>query len=243
MQRLAEYNSNAVAQLGVQYRMHEDICQLSNDIVYGGALKCANALVAKQRIVLQGFPVLLSAEGPRHNWLEKALNPASAVIFLNTDGSKVPFCPLEQRSALAGNTGIVNTAEASFVKVLVQSLVSCGSDESDIGVIVPFRAQLRLLHGDASLKQYTEAGLEMSTIDSYQGRDKLVIIISFTRSNAKGKVGRLLEDFRRLNVAVTRAKCKLIMIGSYSTLSKGSSVLCPVLNRLKDSNMVVELSE
>lgn len=247
MQRLAESNRSAVVQLGVQYRMHEDICQLSNDIVYGGALKSANASVAKQRIELQGFPSRLRLGGTQYNWLEKAVSPSTAVIFLNTDGQhqggQAPLRPLEHRCALSGTTGIVNSAEASLVRLLTRSLTSCGVDESNIGVIVPFRSQLRLLHSDTTLAPFKEAGLEMSTIDSYQGRDKLVIVISFTRSNAKGKVGRLLEDFRRLNVAVTRAKSKLIMVGSYATLSNGSSVLRPVLNRLKNSDMVVDVPD
>ena len=85
-------------------------------------------------------------------------------------------------------------------------------------------------------------GLEISTVDRYQGRDKPAIIVSFVRSNPKHKVGRLLEDFRRLNVALTRAKCKLIMIGSFSTLYKGSQPLQPVLDRVRRLGRVVEVS-
>lgn len=82
-------------------------------------------------------------------------------------------------------------------------------------------------------------GLEVSTIDRYQGRDKDAIVLSFVRSNPKGKVGRLLEDFRRLNVAVTRAKCKLVMVGSYSTLLAGSTHLRASLERLKLEGRVI----
>jgi superfamily I DNA and/or RNA helicase len=75
-------------------------------------------------------------------------------------------------------------------------------------------------------------GLEVSTIDKYQGRDKETIILSMARSNDAGKTGRLLEDKRRLNVAFSRAKMKLIIIGSYKTLFAGSSVLCPILQEI-----------
>jgi DNA replication ATP-dependent helicase Dna2 len=84
-------------------------------------------------------------------------------------------------------------------------------------------------------------GLEISTIDRYQGRDKRVIILSFVRSNEKKKVGRLLDDSRRLNVAVSRAKCKLIMVGSFSTIFHGSKALKPALCRLKNRKHVLDV--
>jgi DNA replication ATP-dependent helicase Dna2 len=71
----------------------------------------------------------------------------------------------------------------------------------------------------------------LSTIDHYQGRDKPAIILSLVRSNPGGKTGRLLQDIRRLNVATTRAKQKLLIVGSFSTLNSGS---VPLSNMLKD---------
>jgi len=79
-----------------------------------------------------------------------------------------------------------------------------------------------------------KAGLEISTIDRYQGRDKEAIVLSLVRSNRSGRVGRLLEDYRRLNVALSRAKSKLIILGSYTTLTEGSQVLNPILNVIKE---------
>jgi DNA replication ATP-dependent helicase Dna2 len=79
---------------------------------------------------------------------------------------------------------------------------------------------------------WKKAGLEISTIDRYQGRDKPAIILSFVRSNPEGKVGRLVQDKPRLNVALTRAKSKLILVGSYSTLKNGSIPLGPLLYRI-----------
>lgn len=81
-------------------------------------------------------------------------------------------------------------------------------------------------------------GLDVSTIDRYQGRDKETVIVSLARSNEAGKTGRLLEDKRRLNVALSRAKKKLIILGSYNTLLKGCSVLKPVLNELKSRHWI-----
>jgi DNA replication ATP-dependent helicase Dna2 len=93
------------------------------------------------------------------------------------------------------------------------------------------------------VRQWKSGGLEVSTIDRYQGRDKRAIIISFVRSNVKGRVGRLLSDPRRLNVAMTRAKCKLIMVGSFSTLHKGSDMLRPVLDGIRTRSQILELPE
>jgi len=76
-------------------------------------------------------------------------------------------------------------------------------------------------------------GLEVSTVDKYQGRDKEAIIVSFVRSNNKGKVGRLLQDIRRVNVAITRAKSKMILVGSFSTLCKGSTTLKDILEHIQ----------
>jgi DNA replication ATP-dependent helicase Dna2 len=93
------------------------------------------------------------------------------------------------------------------------------------------------------VEEWKSKGLELSTIDRYQGRDKPAIVISFVRSNASGNSGRLLEDFRRLNVAVSRAKRKLVMIGSFTTLNKGSDVLRPVLQNMRRRNQIVKLPE
>lgn len=81
----------------------------------------------------------------------------------------------------------------------------------------------------------------MSTIDRYQGRDKSAIIISLVRSNADGKCGRLLEDIRRVNVAVSRAKRKLILVGSLQTLMKGSNVFRPLLQFMQSKNWILHL--
>mmetsp|Transcript_33354 Transcript_33354/g.56720 ORF Transcript_33354/g.56720 Transcript_33354/m.56720 type:complete len:84 (+) Transcript_33354:454-705(+) len=82
----------------------------------------------------------------------------------------------------------------------------------------------------------------MCTIDRFQGRDKSAIIISLVRSNKEGKAGRLLQDFRRLNVAFSREKEKMIIIGSFSTLHKGSDVMHSVLELLQQRNWALKLS-
>ena len=91
------------------------------------------------------------------------------------------------------------------------------------------------------LQESKKSGLEVCTIDRFQGRDKDAVIISLVRSNNEGKAGRLLQDFRRLNVAFSRAKKKMILVGSFSTLQKGSNVMRPVLESLRQRNWVYQL--
>ena len=98
-----------------------------------------------------------------------------------------------------------------------------------------------MLESSSQLQALKTEGLEINTIDKYQGRDKDAIVVSFVRSNAKGKIGRLLEDKRRINVAITRAKKKLILLGSYSTLQAGSSTLKCILEQIQQKGRVVAL--
>lgn len=106
---------------------------------------------------------------------------------------------------------------------------------------VSLSPQLRILDENRALQESKSNGLEMCTIDRFQGRDKSAIIISLVRSNKEGKVGRLLHDFRRLNVAFSRAKKKMIIVGSFTTLHRGSDVLRPVLDSMCQRNWVYKI--
>lgn len=251
LKRLADKHPDCVSQLTYQYRMHQNICQLSNDVVYKGKLKCANDLVAKKMLTLDRFPRALEHSHNKESflWLHKSIDPCNAVTFLDTDkidirasnADEESVCSLESSNNRRSGGSIVNETEVSIVKILIEGLMTCGLDASSIGVISPFRAQLRLFDENESIHNWIKEGLEVSTIDRFQGRDKSVIVLSFVRSNTKGKVGHLLEDFRRINVAVTRAKYKLIMVGSYSTLYKGSGALKLLLDRVMAENFMIQL--
>jgi DNA replication ATP-dependent helicase Dna2 len=249
MKRLADNYPESVAQLTYQYRMHEDICRLSSKAVYDGKMKCGNEKVRLQRLDLPSYPDGLPSPlpGAKYNWLVPVINPVRSVAFVDTDqlrkhpeakenvsnrGNDSLSEPLEGKVGGRAGGNVVNTTEAVLARCLIEGLVSAGMSPRDIGLICPFRAQLRLLDEDPKIARWKAAGLELSTIDRYQGRDKQVIILSFVRSNTSGKVGRLLQDMRRLNVAFTRAKCKFIMIGSFSTLHKGSEPLRSLLDQL-----------
>ena len=236
LKRLAEKHPSSVSQLTLQYRMAKNICELSNDIIYGGLLQCANDLVATRKLT---FPRRVESAG-WPEWVTKAMDPDSAVMFVDTDspgnhngGRRY----LERKTCKGG--AVVNDTEATVVRILVERLVSTGVNADSIGVICPYRAQIRILDEDPVLGKMINQGLELSTIDKYQGRDKDVIILSLVRSNDNGRVGRLLSDPRRLSVAVTRAKRKLIFVGSFSTLNLGSQALNPALDRIRSGGGVV----
>jgi DNA replication ATP-dependent helicase Dna2 len=250
LMELANRHPSAIARLTLQYRMNSNICDLSNDLAYNGELRCANEIVKNRKLALPGFPENLTrVPNPKSRaWLKQALDPDLAVQFLDTDGVKLSlektskeFEPLESSMNNRIGGSLVNQTEATLVKLTIVGLTACGFDVSKIGVVCPFRAQVQILEVDCEVAHYKKLGLEISTIDRFQGRDKEVIIISFVRSNTKGKVGRLLLDFRRLNVAVSRARSKLIMIGSYKTLYRGSKILKPLLDRVRQNGWIVNI--
>lgn len=144
----------------------------------------------------------------------QAWDPERHAVFLDT--KDVPL-----REAAAGEA-TRNKGEAGAVESLLRAALRAGVRAADVGVISPFRSQVALLQAtiDALALGTGEKGVEVLTIDRCQGRDKPALIISFVRSNAERQAGTLLRDWRRLNVALTRARCKLIMIGDSRTLSE-----------------------
>ncbi|KAI9223437.1 AAA domain-containing protein [Blastocladiella britannica] len=104
---------------------------------------------------------------------------------------------------------------------IVRAVAACtGTDPSEIGVITPYRAQLARIKAALLPPPSSPQPLliEVSTIDQYQGRDKACIVVSLVRCNSGGQVGDLLRDWKRINVALTRARAKLILIGCARTL-------------------------
>ncbi|CAK9231222.1 unnamed protein product [Sphagnum troendelagicum] len=203
--RLSEAHPQAVSALQCQYRMCADIMSLCNALIYGNRLRCGSREVATAQLTLS-TPLLKHAP----QWLHQVLDPCRKVLFLDTDAMAAE----ETRMRKA----IHNVAEASIVIKIVRALVAGGLGISDIGVISPYNAQVDLIQQKAADEALCP--LEVHTVDKYQGRDKECVVVSFVRSNNQQQAsGSLLGDWHRINVAITRAKKKLVMIGSQSTLS------------------------
>ncbi|XP_071985683.1 DNA replication ATP-dependent helicase/nuclease DNA2 isoform X2 [Engystomops pustulosus] len=213
-----ERNQDAVVQLTVQYRMNSKIMALSNTLVYEGRLECASERVSTAVVQLPNIKSLQMElefrESAENAWVKDVLDPSNPVCFLNTQ--EIPALETEEKC------GISNWIEAKLVFLLTSVLLKAGCKPSDIGIIAPYRQQLKVISG--YLMNLPCSGVEVNTVDKYQGRDKSVIILSFVRSNIDGKLGDLLKDWRRLNVALTRAKHKLIMIGCCPTLCRFESL-------------------
>uniref|UniRef100_A0A8C4W8Y6 DNA replication ATP-dependent helicase/nuclease n=1 Tax=Gopherus evgoodei TaxID=1825980 RepID=A0A8C4W8Y6_9SAUR len=209
-----EQNKNAVVQLTVQYRMNSKIMSLSNKLVYEGKLECGSEKVSKATVILPNLKNLkleleLFADSSE-TWLKETLEPNNPVCFLNTE--KVPAPEQAEKG------GVSNVTEAKLVLFLTSFFIKAGCKASDIGIVSPYRHQLKIITDLMTCSCIST--VEVNTVDKYQGRDKSIIIVSFVRNNNDGNLGTLLMDWRRLNVAITRAKHKLIMLGCVPSLCR-----------------------
>ncbi|XP_060219092.1 DNA replication ATP-dependent helicase/nuclease JHS1 [Lycium barbarum] len=198
--RLSEAHPQAICALQSQYRMCAAIMELSNALIYGNRLRCGSSEVENAKIKYTGLQ-----SGP--TWIKEVMNPDRPVVFINTDLLLV----FETNDRKAVN----NPMEANIISEIVCRLLSRGILEEDIGIITPYNSQADLI------RQAVSTSVEIHTIDKYQGRDKDCILLSFVRSseNPRNYISSLLGDWHRINVALTRAKKKLIMVGSCITLS------------------------
>lgn len=205
MERIVERKPEVVTLLRVQYRMNESIMRFSSDWFYGGKVESAPQI--KHRGILDYDNPFL--------WID------TATI---ADGDE----PEYQEQFVGENFGRVNKAEARltldtlrqyFDKVGKQRLLD---EQVDVGIISPYRAQVQYLRGlvraDTYLKPFRRY-ITVNTVDGFQGQERDIILISLVRSNADGDIG-FLRDLRRMNVAITRARMKLIILGDVKTLTR-----------------------
>lgn len=195
MERLMQAMPEVARQLTVQYRMHSAIMNFSSAEFYGGTLVAERAVAEH-----------LLADLPHVQPLPLTTVP---VQFIDTAGADYSEALEEDGESR------LNEAEAGLVVQKVLALLETGVTPDAISVITPYSAQVR--HLRALLGQYLDMGLEVGTVDGMQGREADVVIISLVRSNDEGAIG-FLADTRRMNVALTRARRKLIVIGDSATI-------------------------
>ena len=180
--------------LRVQYRMHEAIMKFPSDRFYGGKL-IADASVAKHRI----------DELPH---VKKGPLTGAPLAYVDTAGAGF------EEGWDEGLQSRDNEGEAKLAGTLLRELLHAGVRAKDIAVITPYVAQVRRLKSLLS-----DTDVEIGTVDGFQGREKEAVIVSLVRSNDKGEVG-FLQDTRRMNVALTRARRLLLVLGDSATITR-----------------------
>ncbi|CCD23992.1 bifunctional ATP-dependent DNA helicase/ssDNA endodeoxyribonuclease DNA2 NDAI_0C03320 [Naumovozyma dairenensis CBS 421] len=229
-----ERQPDSVVELTYQYRMCEDIVMLSNYLIYENKLKCGTEQVKNQSLHiphLENLGQYRKADADQ-DWLMDVLDPQRKVIFMNYD-------KCVEITEQANNDTITNVGEAELTRQCVKGILTSGVSSDKVGVMTLYRAQLKLLKKVLGSAAYD--GLEILTADQFQGRDKDCIIISMVRSNAHLNGGSLLKELRRVNVAMTRAKSKLIIIGSQKTISSIPEIK-GFMNLLQERNWIYDLS-
>ncbi|XP_064619573.1 DNA replication ATP-dependent helicase/nuclease DNA2-like [Lineus longissimus] len=225
--------NGATYELDVQYRMNRSIMELSNQLVYDGILKCGSESVASSCLRLQTDEFMNQVRlPPTCEWIKASLDPSPGkeVLFLDTTQVPAP----ESRST---EGQLQNEVEAMMTLQVSYSLVQSGVDPADIGIIAPYRNQVQFIKKSLESLPCLPNTIEVNTVDQYQGRDKDVIIISYVRSQrAQENTGDILHDLRRLNVAITRAKHKLIFIGHVPSL-RSYGPLNSLIELLRDNQI------
>ncbi|KAE8150792.1 P-loop containing nucleoside triphosphate hydrolase protein [Aspergillus avenaceus] len=197
--------------LTTQYRMHETIMRFPSDELYESKLMADEAVKAR---LLKDLPYEV----------EETDDTREPLVFWDTQGGDFPEKTedneIGKKEALLGESKS-NDMEALVVAKHVDHLVQSGVTPEDIAVITPYNGQLAIL---SQMLREKYPGIELGSVDGFQGREKEAVVVSLVRSNSENEVGFLAEK-RRLNVAMTRPKRHLCVCGDSETISKGSGFL------------------
>lgn len=230
MERIAENKPEVVTLLKIQYRMNDEIMRFSSDWFYGGKVESAPQI--KYRSVLDyDHPITWIDTSNEENPItiegedapEDSASTSSSVSAANQNSD------LNFKEQFVGESfGRINKAEAEltlltlaeyFTKIGKQRVLG---DSIDVGIISPYRAQVqylkKLIKKYEFFKPYRRL-ISVNTVDGFQGQERDVILISLVRSNDEGQIG-FLKDLRRMNVAMTRARMKLIILGNKDTMTQ-----------------------
>ena len=201
MERIVQQHPEAVTLLRLQYRMNDDIMRFSSNYFYGGQLESAPEVKYRS---------ILDLDTP--------------MVWIDTSAFDISV----HEEFVGESFGRINKAEAEltllalqhyFEKIGKQRLLD---ERIDVGIISPYRAQVQLLRRLLLKREYFKPfrrAISVNTVDGFQGQERDVIVISLVRSNDEGQIG-FLRDLRRMNVAITRARMKLIILGDRPTLTR-----------------------
>ena len=207
MERIANEKPEVVTLLRTQYRMHEDIMRFSSDWFYHNLMVAAPE-VQHRSILDLDLPMTWIdtgeigklSEGENENNSE---TQNAQLSILNTTEARLTLLALQAYFELIGRQRITD-------------------ERLDVGIISPYRAQVQLLRHLLRQNEYLKPfrrNITINTVDGFQGQERDIIVISLVRSNEEGQIG-FLRDLRRMNVAITRARMKVIILGDRRTLTR-----------------------
>lgn len=230
MERIAENKPEVVTLLKIQYRMNDEIMHFSSDWFYGGKVESAPQI--KYRSVLDyDHPITWIDTSNEENQItiEGGDAPEDSASISSSVSAANQNSDLNFKEQFVGESfGRINKAEAEltlltlaeyFTKISKRRVLE---ERIDVGIISPYRAQVqylkKLIKKYEFFKPYRRL-ISVNTVDGFQGQERDVILISLVRSNDEGQIG-FLKDLRRMNVAMTRARMKLIILGNKDTMTK-----------------------
>ena len=204
MERIVEMHPEAVTLLKIQYRMDDDIMRFSSNYFYHGQVESAPEVKYRS---------ILDMDVP--------------MTWIDTSQFDLPLTSFKEEF-VGESFGRINKAEAEltllalqnyFEKIGKQRLLD---ERIDVGIISPYRAQVQYLRRLLMKREYFKPFrrlISVNTVDGFQGQERDIIVISLVRSNDEGQIG-FLRDLRRMNVAITRARMKLIILGNAPTMTR-----------------------
>ena len=233
MERIVENKPEVVTLLKMQYRMNEEIMRFSSDWFYGNQVESAPEVKYRS---------ILDLDVPME-WID-----TSQFEEIDEDNQKIEEEKghLFREQFVGESFGRINKAEAELTLLTLQQYFErigktrILNERLDVGVISPYRAQVQYLRSQLKKKEYFKpfrSLITVNTVDGFQGQERDIIVISLVRSNDEGQIG-FLRDLRRMNVAITRARMKLIILGDAQTMTRHPFYrkLYEYIQALKDSD-------
>ena len=230
MERIVEQKPEVVTLLRMQYRMNEEIMRFSSDWFYGNQVESAPEVK---------FRSILDLDVPME-WVDYSRYEVRGTRYENTmaaDGDGVQGnlaprtsypVPRTQEEFVGESFGRINKVEAELTLLTLQQYFErigktrVLNERLDVGIISPYRAQVQYLRRLLKKREYFKPFrnlITVNTVDGFQGQERDIIVISLVRSNDEGQIG-FLRDLRRMNVAITRARMKLIILGDVATMTR-----------------------
>ena len=205
MERIVEQKPEVVTLLRMQYRMNEEIMRFSSDWFYAGQVESAPEVKFRSILDLDVPMEWVEASPDPSEGGEKGLEEFVGESFgrINKVEAELTLLTLQQYFERIGKTRVLN-------------------ERLDVGIISPYRAQVQYLRQLVKKREYFKPFrnlITVNTVDGFQGQERDIIVISLVRSNDEGQIG-FLRDLRRMNVAITRARMKLIILGDAATMTR-----------------------